>query len=178
MSEIKKGWNGRFYEDFEVGDVYQHPLGRTVTKTDNSWFTLLTQNTNPIHFDDHYSEQTAFGKPLVDSTFTLALVTGQSVTDLSQNVMANLGWDEIRLPNPVFEGDTIYSYSKILDKRESKSRPYVGIVSAKTWGYNQRGEIVIEYKRTFMVYKRGHGPNHSEALFKKVLENNNHKKEE
>ena len=100
---VKEGWRGRFFEDFEVGDVYQHPLGRTVTTTDNIWFTLLTQNTAPIHFDHHYSAQTEFGKPLVDSTFTVALVTGQSVTDISQNVMANLGWDEVRLPAPVFE---------------------------------------------------------------------------
>ena len=101
---IKEGWRGRFYEDFTVGDVYQHPLGRTVTTTDNLWFTLLTQNTAPIHFDHHYAAQTAFGKPLVDSTFTLALVTGQSVSDISQNVFANLGWDEVRLPHPVFPG--------------------------------------------------------------------------
>ncbi len=105
---IKEGWRGRFFEDFAVGDVYQHPLGRTVTTTDNLWFTLLTQNTAPIHFDHHYAAQTAFGRPLVDSTFTLALVTGQSVTDISQNVFANLGWDDVRLPQPVFEGDTIY----------------------------------------------------------------------
>ncbi len=155
---VKEGWNGRFYEDFEVGDVYEHPLGRTVLSVDNSWFTLLTQNTNPIHFDHHYASQTEFGKPLVDSTFTLALVTGQSVTDLSQNVMANLGWDEVRLPNPVFEGDTIYSRSEILSKRESKSRPNVGIVEAKTTGCNQDGVTVIEFRRTFMVYKRGHAP--------------------
>lgn len=95
----KPGWQGRFYEDFEVGDVYRHPLGRTVLEVDNSWFTLLTQNTAPIHFDRHYAAQTVFGKPLVDSTFTLALITGQSVTDISQNVFANLGWDEVRLPN-------------------------------------------------------------------------------
>ena len=131
---VKDGWNGRFYEDFEEGDIYPHPLGRTVTKTDNIYMTLLTQNTNPIHFDDYYSEQTEFGKPLIDSTFTVALVTGQSVTDLSQNAMANLGWDEIRLPKPVFEGDTIYSYSEVLDKRESNSRPNVGIVNVKTSG--------------------------------------------
>src|SRR5579885_1653008 len=155
---IKEGWRGRFFEDFEVGDVYQHPLGRTVTTTDNSWFTLLTQNTAPIHFDAHYASQTEFGKPLVDSTFTLALVTGQSVTDLSQNVMANLGWDEVRLPNPVFEGDTIYSRSEVLEKRESKSRPNVGIVRVKTIGFNQDGKTVIEFKRTFMVYRRGHVP--------------------
>jgi itaconyl-CoA hydratase len=125
---VKEGWRGRFFEDFEVGDIYEHPLGRTVTTTDNSWFTLLTQNTAPIHFDSFYASQTAFGKPLVDSTFTLALVTGRSVTDVSQNVFANLGWDEVRLPNPVFEGDTIYSRSAVLEKRESKSRPDVGIV--------------------------------------------------
>ncbi len=155
---IKEGWRGRFFEDFTVGDIYQHLLGRTVTTTDNMWFTLLTQNTAPIHFDHHYAAQTEFGKPLVDSTFTLALVTGQSVADISQNVFANLGWDEVRLPHPVFEGDTIYSQSEVLTTRESRSRPNVGIVTVKTSGYNQEGEIVITFKRTIMVYKRGHAP--------------------
>ena len=155
---IKEGWRGRFFEDFEVGDVYEHPLGRTVTTTDNAWFTLLTQNTAPIHFDRHYAEQTEFGQPLVDSTFTLALVTGQSVTDVSQNVFANLGWDEVRLPAPVFEGDTIYSQSEVSEKRESKSRPDVGIVKVKTTGFNQDGEVVIAFNRTIMVYKREHAP--------------------
>jgi len=154
----KPGWTGRVYEDFEVGDVYRHPIGRTVITADNIWFTLLTQNSNAIHFDHAYAAKTEFGKPLVDSTFTLALVTGQSVIDLSWNVMANLGWDEVRLPNPVFEGDTIYSQSEVLSKRESKSRPNVGIVAVKTIGFNQDGTIVIEFKRTFMVYKRGHVP--------------------
>jgi acyl dehydratase len=154
----KEGWQGRFFEDFAVGDVYQHPLGRTVTTTDNIWFTLLTQNTAPIHFDHHYAAQTEFGKPLVDSTFTLALVTGQSVTDVSQNVFANLGWDEVRLPNPVFEGDTIYSQSEVLEKRESRSRPNIGIVTVKTTGYNQDGKAVITFKRSLMVYKRGQAP--------------------
>jgi acyl dehydratase len=154
----KEGWRGRLYEDFEVGDVYEHPLGRTVLSADNSWFTLLTQNTNPIHFDHHYAAQTEFGKPLVDSTFTLALVTGQSVTDISQNAMANLGWDEVRLPNPLFEGDTVYSRSEVLSKRESKSRPNVGIVEVKTTGYNQEGVTVIEFRRTMLVYKRGFEP--------------------
>src|SRR5690348_3877085 len=115
-------------------------------------------NQNPIHFDHAYAAKTEFGKPLVDSTFTLALVTGQSVIDLSLNVMANLGWDEIRLPNPVFEGDTIYSQSEVLSARESKSRPNVGIVQVKTTGFNQDGTVVIEFKRTMMVYKRGHVP--------------------
>ncbi|MEZ4521558.1 MAG: MaoC family dehydratase [Thermomicrobiales bacterium] len=157
----KQGWQGRFYEDFEVGDVYEHPLGRTVTTTDNSWFTLLTQNTARVHFDHHYAAQTEFGKPLVNSAFTLALVTGQSVTDLTQNVFANLAWDEIRLPNPVFEGDTLYSRSEILDKRESQSRPHLGIVTARTEGYNQNGTVVITFNRTFMAYRRGHGPDDS-----------------
>lgn len=155
---VKPGWRGRFFEDFEVGDVYEHPLGRTVTTVDNIWFSLLTQNSAPVHFDHHYSAQTEFGRPLVDSTFTVALVTGQSVTDVSQNVFANLGWDEVRLPNPVFEGDTIYSRSEVLEKRESKSRPEVGIVRVETTGYNQEGTVVVTFKRTIMVYKTGRGP--------------------
>ncbi|HKV83586.1 MAG TPA: MaoC family dehydratase [Ktedonobacterales bacterium] len=154
----RAGWRGRYYEDFAVGDVYQHPLGRTVTTTDNLWFTLLTQNTNPLHVDHHYAAQTEFGKPLVDSTFTLALVTGQSVSDVSQNAFANLGWDEVRLPHPVFEGDTIYSQSEVLEARESRSRPDVGIITVRTTGYNQRGEPVITFKRAIMVYKRGRAP--------------------
>ncbi len=155
---VKEGWRGRFFEDFEIGDIYEHPLGRTVTTTDNAWFTLLTQNTAAVHFDHHYAAQTEFGRPLVDSTFTVALVTGQSVTDVSQNVIANLGWDEIRLPAPVFEGDTIYSQSEVLEKRESKSRPNVGIVTVKTSGYNQDGVVVITFKRMIMVYKKGYAP--------------------
>src|SRR3712207_2592554 len=123
---VKEGWRSRFFEDFGMGDVYEHPLGRTVTTTDNLWFTLLTQNSAPVHFDHHYAAQTEFGRPLVNSTFTVALVTGQSVTDVSQNVFANLGWDEVRLPAPVFEGDTIYSRSEVLEKRDSRSRPNVG----------------------------------------------------
>jgi acyl dehydratase len=155
---IKQGWTGRVYEDFEVGDIYDHPLGRTVLAADNSWFTLLTQNTNPLHFDQAYAAKTEFGKAIVNSCFVLALVTGQSVTDLSQNAMANLGWDEVRLPHPVFEGDTIYSRSEVIEKRESKSRANVGIVRVKTTGFNQDGTIVIEYKRTFMIFKRGFVP--------------------
>lgn len=155
---IKQGWTGRVYEDFEVGDIYEHPLGRTVLSSDNIWFTLLTQNTNPVHFDHAYASRTEFGRPLVNSTLTLALVTGQSVSDLSQNAVANLAWDEIRLPRPVFEGDTVYSRSEVLEKRESKSRPNAGIVRVKTTGVNQEGVVVIEFKRTFMVYRRGHVP--------------------
>jgi acyl dehydratase len=128
---------------------------------DNSWLSLLTQNTAPIHFDAHYSSRTEFGKPLVDSTFTLALVTGQSVTDVSMNVMANLGWDRVRLPHPVFEGDTIYSESEVLSVRESASRPDVGVVAVRTVGFNQRGQIVITFERTLLVYRQGHGPGHA-----------------
>ena len=155
---IKKGWTGRLYEDFEVGDIYEHPIGRTVLAADNTWFTLMTMNTNPVHFDYNYSSKTEFGKPLVNSCLTLAILTGESVIDLTQNVFANLGWDEVRMPSPVFEGDTIYSKSEVLEKRESQSRPAVGIVRVKTTGYNQNGAVVMEFKRTFMVYKRGHLP--------------------
>ncbi len=164
---IKDGWKGRFYEDFNIGDIYKHPLGRTVTNVDNIWFTLLTQNTAPIHFDAHYASKTEFKKPLVDSTFTVALVTGQSVTDISQNVFANLGWEEIRLPNPVFEGDTIYSESKVLEKRKSKSRENVGIILVETSGYNQEGIVVINFKRRVMVYKKGMSPISSRPEMKK-----------
>ena len=154
----KQGWTGRVFEDFQKGDVYEHPLGRTVLAADNIWFTLLTQNTNPIHFDAEYASKTEFGKPLMNSCFTLALVTGQSVIDLTVNAVANLGWDEVRLPNPLFEGDTVHSRSEVLETRESKSRPKVGIVRVKTTGVNQHGTPVIEFTRTFMVWKRGHVP--------------------
>jgi acyl dehydratase len=155
---VKEGWRGRFFEDFAVGDVYEHALGRTITTADNIWFTLLTQNTNPIHFDHHYAALTEFGKPLVNSCLTLALVTGQSVSDVSQNVMANLGWDEVRLPHPVFEGDTVYSRSEVLETRESKSRKNVGLVTVRTSGFNEDGTEVISFKRMVMVYRRGEGP--------------------
>jgi acyl dehydratase len=151
-------WQGRYLEDFTVGDVYRHPLGRTVIEADNVWLTLLTQNTAAVHFDRHYAAGTPWGKPLVDSTFTLALVTGQSVHDVSMNVMANLGWDRVRLPNPVFEGDTIYSQSEVLAVRESESRHDAGIVEVRTIGFNQAGVIVISFERTLLVYRRGHGP--------------------
>jgi itaconyl-CoA hydratase len=155
---IKEGWQGRVFEDFEVGDVYKHPLGRTVLPADNVWFTCLTMNTNPIHFDAEYASRTEFKKPLVNSCLTLALVTGQSVIDLTINAVANLGWDEVRLPNPLFEGDTVYASSEVLETRESKSRPTVGIVRVKTTGTNQFGTPVIEFMRTFMIWKRGHVP--------------------
>jgi itaconyl-CoA hydratase len=155
---IKPGWTGRVFEDFEVGDIYEHPLGRTITQADNIWFSCVTMNTNPIHFDAEYASHTEFKRPLVNSCFTLALVTGQSVIDLTMNAVANLGWDEVRLPNPLFEGDTVYARSEVLDRRESKTRPAVGIVKVKTTGVNQHGTPVIEFTRTFMIWKRGQVP--------------------
>jgi itaconyl-CoA hydratase len=155
---VKPGWEGRFFEDLEVGDEYRHPLGRTVTQQDNIWFTLLTQNVAAVHFDAHYASQTEFGRPLVNSCLTIALVTGQSVIDVSYNVFANLGWDEVRLPEPVFEGDTLYSRSLVLHKRESKSRPKVGVVTVATEGFNQHGVVVCTFKRTLLAYKRDSAP--------------------
>ena len=155
---IKPGWTGRVFEDFTVGDVYEHPLGRTITQADNIWFTCVTMNTNPIHFDAAYASRTEFKRPLVNSCFTLSLVTGQSVIDLTMNAVANLGWDHVTLPHPVFEGDTIYAKSEVLETRESKYRPNVGIVRVKTIGVNQDGTAVIEFLRTFMIWKRGHVP--------------------
>ncbi len=149
-----KAWRGRFYEDFDVGDVFQSRLGRTVTQTDNIWFTCLTLNTNQVHFNAALSERGLYGQPLVNSAFTLALVTGMTVPDTSENAAANLAWTDITLPNPVFEGDTLWTESEILDKRESASRPNTGIVSMRCRGINQRREVVIVFKRTFMVYKR------------------------
>jgi len=157
-SRVVPGWSGRLLEDFTVGDVYYHPFGKTVTEADNQWFTLLTQNVAKTHVDANFAAQTEFGKPLVNSTFILALVTGQSTIDLSMNVFANLGWDQVRMPHPVYEGDTIYSRSKVLNIRESGSRPNLGLVTVATEGFNQHGKIVISYRRTFMVYKQGQLP--------------------
>ena len=155
---VHTGWQGRFFEDFVVGDVYEHPLGRTITTTDNIWFTLLTQNTAPLHFDHQYAAKTEFGKPLVNSCLTLSLVAGQSVTDVSQNVFANLGWGEIVLPHPVYEGDTIRSRSTVLSLRPSGSRPHLGVVEVSTEGFTQNDDLVIRFTRTLLVYRAGHGP--------------------
>jgi itaconyl-CoA hydratase len=149
-----KVWQGRFYEDLDVGDVFQSRLGRTITETDNIWFTCLTLNTNQVHFNNEFAAGTRFGRALVNSTLTLALVTGMSVPDTSENATANLAWTDIKLPNPVYVGDTLWSETEILSKRESQSRPNVGIVSVRCRGINQRREVVIEFQRTFMLYKR------------------------
>jgi itaconyl-CoA hydratase len=155
MSQIR----GRCYEDFDVGMVMRHAVGRTITSADNTWFTLLTNNTNPIHFDRHYAAQTEFGQPLVNSTLTLAIVLGLSVADVSQ-LAINLGWQEIDMPASVFEGDTLYAQTEVLSRRESKSRPHMGIVEVKTTGYKQDGTVVMTFRRTILVYKRGHMPQH------------------
>ena len=151
---VVTGWQGRFFEDFSVGDVYRSRLGRTITETDNIWFTNLTLNTNQVHFNTPFAERGPFGKPLVNSAFTLSLVTGLSVTDVSENAVANLAWDDIKLPKPVFAGDTLWCESEVLEKRESASRPYAGVVGIRSRGVNQRSEVVIEFRRKMMVYKR------------------------
>ena len=160
MSELESSppaAGGRGFEDFKVGMVLRHPLGRTVTAADNAWTTLLAVNTNPIHFDAHYAAQTEFGRPLVNSPFILALVTGLSVADISRYAV-NLGWDEVRLPAPVFEGDTIYAQTEVLSARESKSRPHMGVVEVKTTGFKQNGTVVMTFRRSILVYKRAHVP--------------------
>ena len=149
-----KEWRGRFFEDFEVGDVFRSRLGRTITETDNTWFTNLTLNTNQVHFNAPYAEARRFGRILVNSCFTLSLVAGLTVADTSENAVANLGWTDIRLPAPVFVGDTLWAESEILEVRASDSRPTVGIVKMRSRGVNQHGEVVIEYLRTFMVPRR------------------------
>jgi len=154
---VQPGWEGRFFEDFHVGDVYRARIGRTITQADNIWFTLLTNNTNQTHFNQHYAERTEFGKPLVNSALTLAIVAGLGVADTSENGFA-LGWDEIKLPNPLFEGETIYSESEVLDARASRSRPQWGIVKFRTRGIKQDGTVVMEYTRSVMVWKRAEAP--------------------
>jgi acyl dehydratase len=144
---------GRLFEDFSVGDVYQHWPGRSISETDNTWFTLLTMNTHPLHFDTAYAAQSEFGRPLVNSCLTLSMVVGMSVSDLSQNAVANLGWDKIKLTAPVFVGDTIYASSRILAKRESASRPGQGIVTALTTGRKADGTEFMNFERAFLVPK-------------------------
>ena len=149
---------GNYFDDFTIGDVFKHPLGRTITDVDNQWFTLLTMNTNPNHFDANLASATEFHQPLVNSTLTLAIVAGQSVYDISQNAFANLGWKNIELTAPVFVGDTIYSESKVVGLRESKSRPYAGIVTVQTRGFKQDGTVFMHYERSVYVYKRAGSP--------------------
>ena len=153
----KAGWEGRYLEDFAAGDVYRSRVGRTITEADNTWFTLLTNNDNQIHFNAEYAKRTQWGKPLVNSTLTLAVVTGLTVTDVSQNGFA-LGWDNVRLPNPLFAGDTLWAETEVLSVRESVSDPTRGIVTVRTRGIKQDATAVIEFERSIMVWKRAHAP--------------------
>ena len=148
---------GRSYEDFVVGHIYEHRPGRTITDTDNVWFTLLTMNTHPAHFDYEFAKKTEFGKPLICSPLTVALMVGMSVSDLRQKAVANLGWDNIKMTKPMFPGDTLYAESEVIEKRESSSRPEQGIVTVKTIGKNQHGAVVCTFVRTMLVSKQGQG---------------------
>lgn len=148
---------GRYFEDFTVGDVYEHRPGRTITETENTWFTLLTMNTHPLHFDTEYAKASEFGRPLVASPFTLSVLVGMSVSDVSQKAIANLGWTDINMTHPVYAGDTLYAESEVLGKRESKSRPGAGLVTVRTLGRNQDGKVVCSFERTILVARRGHG---------------------
>lgn len=149
-----KVWTGRYFEDFEIGDVFRSRLGRTIEQTDNTWFTLLTCNTNQVHFNAEFAAKTTFKRPLVNSCLTLSIVVGLTVPDTSENAMANLSWDSIKLPNPVYAGDTIWAESEVLATRASRSRPSVGIVSVRSRGINQHGTVVAEFLRSFMMYRR------------------------
>src|SRR5215472_12682576 len=150
--------SGLYWEDFEPGDVFEHRPGRTVLDVDNVYFSLLTMNVQPVHFDSAYAAHTQWKKLLVDSTFTLALLTGMSVRTVSAKVVANLGWDKVKATAPVFAGDTLYAESKTLAKRESNTRPGQGIVTIETRGFNQHGTVVMTFERTMLVHKRGHSP--------------------
>ena len=154
MTNFVSANKGRYFEDFQVGDVYRNPLGRTLTDVDNIWFTLLTMNSNPMHFDSEYASRSEFGKMLINSGLTVALLLGLTVADLSQHGIANLGWREINLLKPVFAGDTLYAESQVLEVRESSSRPHAGIVTARSRGVNQRGEVCLSWIRSVMVLKR------------------------
>ena len=147
---------GRYYEDFVVGDVYEHRPGRTITQADNTWFTLLTMNTHPLHFDEQYGKASEFGRCVVASPLTVAIIVGMSVSDVSQKAIANLGWREIRMSAPVFAGDTLYAESSVLQKRDSASRPTAGLVTVSTIGKNQDGKIVCSFERTILVARRGY----------------------
>jgi itaconyl-CoA hydratase len=150
------GWQGRYYEDFAVGDIYKHPFGRTVTETDNVWFTNVTMNLNPMHFNEAYAAETEFDERLVDGTYVIALAVGMSVIDVSVNATANLGYDDIRHHAPVYHGDTLFAESEVLEKRESDSRDHIGIVTTELRAYNQDDELVLSLERTPMVRKREH----------------------
>jgi itaconyl-CoA hydratase len=145
---------GRTYDEFVVGHVYEHRPGRTITEADNVWFTLLTMNQHPLHFDAAYAAATEFKQPLVNSCLTLSIVTGMSVADVSQKAIANLGWSKVELKAPVFVGDTIYADSEVLSKRASKSRADQGLVTVRTRGVKSDGTVFMTFERTVLVPMR------------------------
>jgi itaconyl-CoA hydratase len=148
---------GRYYEDFNVGDIYEHRPSRTISEADNTWFTLLTMNTHPMHFDAEYAKHSEFGKCIICSPLTVAIMVGMSVSDVSQKAIANMGWTDIRMTFPLFAGDTLTSESEVLAKRPSKSRPDAGLVTVKTSGFNQDGVLACDFTRTILIPNRGHG---------------------
>jgi len=145
---------GLYYEDFELGVTIEHRPGRTITEADNIWFTNLTMNPHPLHFDAAFASHTEWKRPLVNSCLTLAIVTGMSVLSTSRNAVSNLGWDKVRLPAPVFVGDTIYAESTILSKRPSEKRAGQGVVTVETRGVKHDGTVFMTFERTFLVYMR------------------------
>lgn len=147
---------GLHFEEFVVGDVFEHRPGRTVTELDNIWQSLVNMNNHPAHIDAAYAQRTEFEKLLVNSSVTLAIISGMTVATMSARAIANLGWDDIRLPNPVHVGDTLYAESEVVAKRESRSRPGQGIVTIRVIGRKQDATPVITYLRTFLVPKKGH----------------------
>lgn len=146
---------GLYYEEFEIGREFQHALSRTVTEHDNISFSLMTLNPQPLHIDNHFSEQTEWGKPLFNSLYTLAIMIGMAVTDTTLGTtIANLGMSDVRFPKPVFAGDTLRARTRILAKRESGSRPNAGIVEFEHTCLNQRGEVVAICRRAGLMRKR------------------------
>lgn len=154
--ELVEGWQGRFYEDFEEGQVFKHPYGRTLTETDDVWLTNITMNLNPMHFNEEYASNTEFGERLVNGLVVIALAVGMSVIDVSQNATANLGYDKVRHHAPSFHGDTLFVESEVVSKRESDSRDRVGIVTTELRAFNQNNEKVLSLERTNMILKRSH----------------------
>ena len=155
------GGAGRFLEDFSVGDVYEHRPGRTITEADNINFSLMTMNQHPAHCDAAYAAKSEFGRLIVNSGLTVAIVLGLTVNDVSYRAIANLGWKEIKLTSPVFPGDTIYARSRVVNVRVSNSRPSQGIVTTHTEGYKADGTTFLTFDRAILIPKRGFGADQS-----------------
>lgn len=151
---------GKYYEDLEVGEVIQHEIGRTLTETDNILFSSLTMNTQPLHLNEDFAAKTEFGRRLVNGIFTMGVVVGITVPDITAGtIVANLGYENVRHPQPMFHGDTLYVETEITAKRESNSRPECGLITMKHTGRNQHGEICIELTRTALFLKRPQADN-------------------